>query len=249
VYLIDNGSFDRTVAIAEAYLGRGLIGIEQFPRHGMYSWRPLLERKEELAATLDGDWFMHVDADEVRLPPRSDRTLARAFADVEAEGYNAVNFLEFTFVPTQSAPDHDHGNFRETMRRYYPFLPGPGPHRVNAWKRQPARVELAWSGGHEVRFPGLNMYPTFFKMRHYLCLSVDHAIRKYVERRYDPAEVEAGWHRARAALRAESIRLPKDEDLRPYVSDDDLDGSSPRTRHYLFTPLEVAQAGEGAGGS
>ena len=80
VYLIDNASTDETVAIARCYLGRGLISIESFPRGGQFSWRPLLERKEQIIATLDADWFMHVDADEIRLPPRSDHSLTQAFA-------------------------------------------------------------------------------------------------------------------------------------------------------------------------
>jgi glycosyltransferase involved in cell wall biosynthesis len=234
VYLIDNVSTDGTVAIAERYLGRGLVGIETFPRHGMYSWRPLLSRKEELAATLDADWFVHVDADEFRLPPSTRVTLADALAAVDRDGYNAVNFLEFTFVPTQEAPDHDHPDFQRTMRWYYPLVPPLFPNRLNAWKRQAAPVELAWSGGHQVRFPGLRMYPQPFPMRHYLFLSVPHAIRKYVERRYDPAEVEAGWHRARARLRPEAIRLLGQAELKPYLSDDELDASDPRTQHYLF---------------
>jgi glycosyltransferase involved in cell wall biosynthesis len=231
VYLIDNCSTDRTVEIAERYLGRGLIDIETFPRtEGVYKWRSILERKEQLASTLEADWFMHADADEVRLPPRSARTLAQALAEVEAQGYNAVNFLEFTFVPTREAPDHDHPHFWQTMRWYYPFLPW-FPHRLNAWKRQPERVELAPSGGHGVRFPGLRMYPESFKMRHYLFLSVPHAIRKYVERSYDPEEVHNGWHGWRARLIAERIELPSQEELRFYTSDDELDPSEPRTRH------------------
>ena len=109
VYLIDNCSADRTVEIAERYLGHGLIDIETFPRaEGVYKWRSILERKEQLATMLEADWFMHVDADEIRLPPHSARTLAQTFAEVDAQGYNAVNFLEFTFVPTREAPDHDH---------------------------------------------------------------------------------------------------------------------------------------------
>jgi glycosyltransferase involved in cell wall biosynthesis len=116
VYLIVNCSTDRTVEIAERYLGRGLIGIETFPRaEGVYKWRSILERKEQLATTLEADWFIHADADEVRLPPRSACTLAQTFADVGARGYNAVNFLEFTFVPTREAPDHDHPHFWQTM--------------------------------------------------------------------------------------------------------------------------------------
>jgi glycosyltransferase involved in cell wall biosynthesis len=241
VYLIDNASTDETVAIARRYLGRGLIDIESFPRWGQYSWRPILERKEQIAAALDADWFMHVDADEIRLPPRSDRSLTQAFAEVEEQGYNAVNFLEFAFTPTHEAPDHDHPHFQETMRNYYPFVPPVYPNRLNAWKRQPDPVELAWSGGHQVRFPGLRMYPQWFPMRHYLFLSVPHAIRKYVERLYDQAEVEAGWHRARAKLRLEMIKLPGQADLRPYLSDDQLDASNPRPHHYLFDEAWIAR--------
>jgi len=229
VYLIDNCSTDRTVEIAERYLGRGLVDIETFPRaEGVYKWRPILERKEQLATVLEADWFMHVDADEIRLPPRSDRTLAQAFAEAEAQGYNAVNFLEFTFVPTREAPDHDHPHFQQTMRWYYPFLPF-FPHRLNAWKRQPERVDLA--GGHRVRFPGLRMYPESFKMRHYLFLDVAHAVRKYAGRSYDAAEVRKGWHGWRAKLVPEKIELPSRKELRLYMSDDMLDPSDPWTQH------------------
>jgi glycosyltransferase involved in cell wall biosynthesis len=240
VYLIDNCSTDQTVTIAERYLGRGLIGIEMLPRAGVFSCRTQLERKERLAATLEADWFIHVDADEIHLSPRSDWTLAQAFAEVEAQGYNAVNFLEFTFIPTQEAPDHDQPDFQKTMRWYYPFLPR-FPNLMRAWKRQPGAVEFAWSGGHRIRFPGLRLYPESFRMRHYLFLSVPQAVRKYVERRYDPAEVEGGWHGWRAKLRPEMIRLPTQAELRTYLSDDQLDPSQPRTQHYLAEQMWVAE--------
>lgn len=231
-YLIDNGSTDRTAAIAERYAGRGLVGLETMPRPGgAYSWRPLLERKEELAATLDADWFMHADADEIRLPPRTRRTLAEAFAEAEAGGYNAVNFFEYVFIPTLEAPDHDRPDFERTMRWYYPFVPS-FPHRLNAWRRQPARVELAWSGGHVVRFPGLRMSPVSFPMRHYLFLSAAHLVAKYAGRSYDPAELRRGWHGWRGGLKPELVRLPPQAALRLYTSDDELDPSNPRARHF-----------------
>jgi Glycosyl transferase family 2 len=232
VYLIDNDSTDQTVAIAGRYLNRGLVGVETLPREGAFSLRAILNRKEEIAAALDADWFMHVDADEIRLPPRSDRTLALALAEAEAQGYNAVNFQEFTFVPTAESPDHDHPRFQETMRWYYPFLPS-FPHRLNAWKRQPARVELAWSAGHRVRFPGLRVYPESFPLRHYLFLSVPHAVRKYADRRHDPAALAMGWHGWRERLKPEMVRLPSQAELRIYISDDQLDPSGPRTQHYV----------------
>lgn len=243
-YLIDNESTDRTVAFAERYRGRGLAGIETFPRDNQYSWGPLLERKEQLAATIDADWFVHLDVDEIRLPPRGHRSLAEALVDVDAQGYNAVNFVEFAFVPTREAPDHDHPAFQTTMRWYYPFIPAVYPNRLNAWKRQPTRVELACSGGHQVRFPGLRMYPESFPMRHYLYLSVPHAVCKYVERRYDAAEVARGWHRARARLRANAIVLPSQADLHHYVADDRFETTRARSEHVLFAASETPAIAE-----
>jgi glycosyltransferase involved in cell wall biosynthesis len=239
-YLIDNESTDRTVEIAESFRGRGLAGLETLPRHGQYRWRAILERKEELAQALDADWFLHADPDEIRLPPSSAETLAEAFARVDAEGFNAVNFQEFVFVPTREEPDHDHPRFQETMRRYYP-LQRRFPDRLTAWERQAQRVELAWRGGHEVRFPGLRMYPAPFKMRHYLFLSREHALEKYGERLYDEAEIEAGWHGWRAKVRGLSredaaglLELPSASDLREYVSNDELDPSSPLDKHLVM---------------
>jgi glycosyltransferase involved in cell wall biosynthesis len=232
-YVIDNESTDGTVEIAERF---ALAGLEIVPRRAVYAWRPLLERKEALAATLDADWFVHLDADEIRLPPRASQTLAEAIAGVDALGYTAVNFQEFTFVPTLEAPNHDHPRFQETMRHYYAYSPGR-PDRLNAWKRQDTRVELAARGGHQVLFPGLNVYPHAFPMRHYLYLSAAHAVSKYVEREYDPAEVESGWHRRRAALRAGDVTLLSQAELRETRSDDDLDASDPWSAHPLFGPL------------
>ena len=71
-------------------------------------------------------------------------------------------------------------------------------------------------------------------MRHYLYLSAAHAISKYVEREYDPAEVESGWHRRRAALRADDVTLLSQAELGETHSDDDLDASDPWSAHPLF---------------
>lgn len=231
VYLVDNDSTDRTVAIAERYAGRGLIGIETLPRAGLFSLRQQCARKETLAATLDADWFIHVDADQIILPARSTQSLVQAFAEVDTEGYNAVYFHQFAFVPVQEAPDHDHPDYQQTMRWYYPHK-SSFPHSLRAWKRQDA-VELSWSGGHRVRFPGLRMCPSAFRYRHYLFLSIEHAIRKYIQKRFDPAEVAAGWHGWRTRLRPEMIRLPSRAELRHYTSDDALDHSAPRTNHFV----------------
>lgn len=234
VYLIDNDSTDDTVAIAERYLGKGVIGIESLPRAGASDLQARLARKEELAQTLDADWLMHVDADEFHVAARPRRSLVQAFAEAEEAGFNAVNFLEYTFVPTREHPDHDHPRFVRTMRSYYPYLPS-FPHRLNAWKRQEQRVELAGTtAGHRVRFDGIRMAPRNLVMRHYLFLSVEHAAEKYVQSGgFQQGGIDRGWHGWRPQLRAELISLPSESELRHYVSDDLLDRSEPRTEHIL----------------
>lgn len=231
VYLCDNQSTDRTVQIAESYLGRGLRGIETLPRDGTYRWRQILARKEQLAAELRADWFMHVDADEIPQSGRPGQTLADAVAEADAARYNAVELRELTFVATREAPDHDHPDFRRTMRWYYPFVPGP-LHLVRVWKRQP-HVDLRSSGGHQVSFAGRRISPRTLFLRHYLVLSREHLLRKYVQRRYDSGEIRDGWHGWRARLTPSNIRLPSQTDLRVTTDDSDLDASSPRREHFI----------------
>jgi hypothetical protein len=87
--------------------------------------------------------------------------------------------------------------------------------------------------------------PQWFRMRHYLFLSVPHAVRKYVEKRFDPAEVEAGWHDLRDRLCPEMIKLPAEAELRRYRSDDEFDPSNPRVEHYLFDAVWAARQERG----
>jgi len=241
-YLIDDGSTDETVAIAEGFLDRGLIGIEQVAHEGFYDWRGLLRRKEELAADFaaqgEADWLIHLDPDEVRLAPPGMGTLAEALAAVDRAGCNAVNFLECTFVPTREEPDHDHADFQRTLRTYYAFCPS-FPHQLKAWKAADApQPNLVAKGGHLVAFRHLHMFPTSFPMRHYLFLSVPHAVEKYVERTYSENEVERGWHGWRATLRAEDIQLPSRAELRVAGPGEELDPSRARS-HHIIAPRPV----------
>jgi glycosyltransferase involved in cell wall biosynthesis len=237
-YLIDNGSEDDTVAIADSFRGSGLIGIEQMPRDGVYEWTKILRRKEALSRELKADWFMHVDADELRLPPPGFDTLHSAFAAADAAGSNAVNFLEFTFVPTRESPDHDHHDFERTLRTYYPFLPR-FPHRLNAWKSAWwRRADLHSRGGHRVQFRGLRMHPDSFYMKHYILLSPAHALEKYGGRKFPAEEIARGWHGWRAKADEFNLQLPRDAEMRVTADDSDLDASEPLRRH-IFDPATL----------
>ena len=81
-----------------------MIEIETLPREDVFDLQAQLRRKEELASTLEAGWVMHVDADEIHLPPRSDQTLSEALAEVGEKGYNVVDFQEFVFLPTWESP-------------------------------------------------------------------------------------------------------------------------------------------------
>lgn len=247
VYLLDNDSTDDTLKIAREYLGRNLIGIERIPRQGMYQWQKILKRKEQLADEIQADWLMHADPDEIRVAPTSSQTLAEAITDVDRQGYNAINFMEYTFLPVREFPEHDNEDFQKTLRWYYPFAQRH-PHRLNAWKKQPRRwpgikafarelvrnhrwgvpsVNLHDSGGHIVKFPGIHPYPVDFKLKHYIVLSLDHAIQKYVKKVFDPKEI-AGAHGWRATAKEHEFLLPSQTQMLLYTSDDELDLSFPR---------------------
>ena len=231
VHLTDNESDDATVQIAERYLGDGLLAIETLPRGEFFEWRKVLENKERLARELDADWFIHHDADEFRVSPDRGRTLVDELRAADEAGYNAVNFLEFTFLPTAEHPDHDHERFRETMRWYHPFLPG-FRQQVNAFRRQDGGVSLRSSGGHRVWFPGRRISPHSLYMRHYLYLGALHALEKYVYRRYMPRESEwaHGW---RSVMSPQHIVFPPARDLRLCEGDHLLDPSEPRRTHFI----------------
>ncbi|MTW22662.1 glycosyltransferase family 2 protein [Allochromatium palmeri] len=217
-YLIDNDSTDDSLEIARAWLGRGLLGIESRPYPGFYDWRGILERKAELAVELGDHWYIHHDADEIRQSPVPGQSLAEAITAADAAGYDAIDFLEFVFVPTAHTQDACGADYVTALPHAYYFQPNP-LHRVNAW-RHAGSVDLLSFGGHRAEFPGQRLSPEPLILRHYPFLSWTHLVDKYQrERQYSAYEVEQlGWHGKRASFDAREARLPTSEELiRPDV--------------------------------
>jgi glycosyltransferase involved in cell wall biosynthesis len=214
VYLLDDGSTDGTRGQVEPWVGRGVIAIETLPGPGdagerrPYAWQSILERKEQLAQELDADWFVHQDADEFRESPWAELTLRDGIARVDRLGFNAIDFEVLNFPPT-----HDRFVPGDDPREAFLFHEAGGVHdelQIRAWRKTTHRVDLVSSGGHEVRFPGRQVFPLRFLLRHYPVRGQAHGERKVFQERlprFLPAEREKGWHVQYEGLQAGHVFL------------------------------------------
>ena len=205
VYLLDNHSTDDTVMQASQWLGRGLLEIETFPgadndRYSgaaeRYDWTAILRRKEELARTLEADWFLHYDADEIRESPWGGVTLKDAIRFVDSLDYNCIDFRIFEFPPLDDG-------FRQGMdpRTYFTHFREAKDHdqlQLKCWKSRPGPVSLVHFGGHDVEFEGRRIFPIPFLLRHYPIRGQTHGQRKVFQerkQRFAAEERAKTWHR------------------------------------------------------
>jgi Glycosyl transferase family 2 len=199
VHLIDNASTDGTAARVADLVGRGVIDIEtvRFEEDGreVYDWTALLKLKEARSRTLGYDWYLHVDADEIRLPPWPGLSLREGLDRVAADGYQLVNFKLFNFRLTADLPPGAEADFESAMP-LYSATERFNQRQVKAWRADPG-VDLASLGGHHVRVPGGRVFPTRFIHKHYPVRSFEHGRRKIMaerKARFSKAEKARGWH-------------------------------------------------------
>ena len=213
VYVMDDGSTDSTPAIAERLRGQGVIGVERLEPPldgaGVFTWQRILERKAALALELSADWFVHHDADEFRESPWPQLRLADAIGRVDALGYNAIDSVRLDFWPV-----HDReiaGDIRDAFDHYAP--PASYDQRqVRIWKRTDTLVDLASTGGHEVRFEGRRVCPDRFILKHYPIRGQRHGERKIFDERlarFSTDERARGWHVQYRCGRARTVLDPR----------------------------------------
>lgn len=198
VYLLDNCSTDNSLETAERYRGKGLVGIEKilFKENGkeVYNWAGILRRKEEIAKELDHDWFIHVDADEVRLSPWHELTLKEAIRRVDSEGYNLINFKLFNFRLHEAVAD---AGPVESRLAHYSSAESFNAMQIKAWKACD-QVDLVSSGGHFARVVAPKVSPYRFILKHYPIRTLEQGVRKInAERkaRFTVTEKSRNWHR------------------------------------------------------
>jgi len=198
-YLIDNWSTDGTYEKIHRISSEFLVGIERWPETGpsdKWNWIELLKRKEALTQTINSDWFIHYDSDEIRESPWLNIGLREGFWVVDQQGYNAVDFTLINFQPIDNNFTSD-TSFMEYFK-YFEFGKRPGHFRqIKAWKKGEQPVNIHESYGHNISFQGRKIYPLKFLLRHYPIRSQQHAKQKIFndrKPRYVTNSSEKGWN-------------------------------------------------------
>lgn len=233
--VIDNGSTDATYKIAEQFLDRGVCRLEKLPYHGVFELETILKNEERLSREINADWFIHYDADEIREAPEPYGTLHEGITDVDRQGYNAINFDEFVFLPHREDRSYEDTDYVQSMRHYYFFEPYE-LRRVNAWKKN-GFIDLASKGGHSVEFKGKKVFPVNFINRHYITLSKEYALRKYGDRIFSEREVnDLKWHWPRTGFSPEKAILPDVHQLKTISQICEWDRSDTWKTHGFIGP-------------
>lgn len=197
IYLLDNWSDDGGYEIAqkyyEAYPGR--IYLERFPASGKsddYEWYNQLEKTEIISRELDYDWFIHYDADEMRVCPWEEITLREAIFQVDSQGYNCIENTVTDFRITA----RDEGNifmedtffdFRHQKKLF---------DQLKTWKKS-GKIDLKSSAGHFAHVEDPKIFPLKFLNRHYPLRSMEQAEKKVFRDRmprFRKERGERGWH-------------------------------------------------------
>lgn len=241
-YLIDYHSSDRTLEIAKTFQNRGLLQIESQPFSGKFDLETMLQRKEQLAKKINADWFLNVDADQIRKAPAPYLTLKEAFQAVTQQGYNAIAFDEWVYIPRNDTESFETTDYVETMQYGYRYQPREN-HRIDAWAAT-KKINLQKDWGYRVRFKNQKIFPTPFQLHHYMALSRTHALAKYGSRIFTKnIIINSKWHRSRVTVNPKTLNFTKVN----CISLKDIPNSTPLTKHLWFGAPSKALNPLGAG--
>lgn len=201
-YLIDDESTDTTEEIASSLLKDDILAGYQrsgLPEDCEERWTELLSLSRQKAQTLEADWIIHHDADELRESPWEGISLRQAISMIDGLGYNCIDHtvIEFLFYQEpDSAPNHEPSPSPVKRLNRFRFP----SHRANftqlkAWRK--ADWEGMTDGGHRVILKNQSVFPLKFLIKHYPLRSPDHAKRKVLAERISRFSAERrilGWH-------------------------------------------------------
>lgn len=243
VVIIDNESTDRSHELYSELMGKPVIMIETLPYRGFFSLSDQLKAKEKIYKTINHDWIVHHDADEIMEHFSPGKTLRDAIHEADELGCNVINFDEFVFLPLPGT-DYFNDDYYKGILRYYFFE--PSKNRLNrAWKRTSNFINAA-SGGHTLEGGDMSFVPKNHILRHYIVLSEEHARKKYLNRSFDDVDLTHGWHGNRRGFTQENLLLPENNiflhQLERYDSKE-FYRSVPASKHFWQWGSNRPQAG------
>jgi glycosyltransferase involved in cell wall biosynthesis len=238
VVLLDDGSTDGTKALAEQFLGKGLLEIRTRPDKGVYDWTSVLKWKNKVGSEFAHKWLVHVDADEWLQHPEEGKTLLDLIIEADSSGANAIDFEEFTFLPKPELRSGE--DPRKTFSSYYWHKP-IGFGYLRAWKKRPGISNIK-SGGHGLHGiflwarGGVKKYSKKGLLRHYPILGVEHIKEKYGKRVFAQKDLARGWHSDRLNLSDWNLRVLENQHVftlrKP--TDKDFVRSNPISKHFWY---------------
>jgi len=224
--VLDQMSHDGTYELCAQFKGKGLCHLERYPFPGYFSLHDQLLEKQKLIERLDADWVVHQDIDERLESARPETDLAQVITNADREGYGALNFNEFVFIPYVS----DGESFFRS--RYYYFFENEYPRLIRAWKRSLKCNNIDFAG-HRLR-GDFKLCPVTHNLRHYIFTSQAHAMEKYAKRSHSRVEIERGWHGNRMSIPPDRLAFPAKSRLHCLSGADSrqFDTSCPQAMHY-----------------
>jgi len=197
VYVVDNWSTDGTYEKIQCYSESvpKRVFLERFPEGGRteyYEWYHQLQRTEEISRKLSYQWYIHYDADEMRVSPWINVSLRDAIYYIDSLGYNLIENTVIDFKLTDDKAEnlfmkdgyYDFGH-KETH-----FL------QTKTWKKSDS-LQLKESGGHVAVVPEPKIFPLKILNRHYPLRSMEQAERKIFrdrKPRFEKEKRSRGWH-------------------------------------------------------
>lgn len=197
VYLLDNWSDDGSYEIAckwkEQYPTR--VYLEHFPKGGKtgeFELYKQMEVTEHISKELDYNWFIHYDADEIRMTPWRNISFRQAIYWIDCLGYNCIENTVVDFRLTDLGQGNIFG-----ADTYFEFrLKFAWFNHLKTWKKTD-NIDLKSTAGHTLKIKNPKVFPLKFLNRHYPLRTLEQAERKiFKERipRFAKEKEKFGWH-------------------------------------------------------
>ncbi|MBR2046591.1 MAG: glycosyltransferase family 2 protein [Agathobacter sp.] len=197
VYLLDNWSDDGSYEIASNYKEKypDKIFLEHFPQEGKtgeFELYKQMEVTEKISKELDYNWYIHYDADEIRVSPWENVNFRQALYWIDRLGYNCVENTVIDFKLTELNQENIFmkDTYFEFRHKYAWF------NHLKTWKKTDD-IDLKSTAGHTLKIRNPKVFSLKFLNKHYpLRTQVQAEIKIFKERipRFAKEKDTYGWH-------------------------------------------------------